>query len=156
MFLACGRFVASVSWSGLFSVRDWATSEIVFSQSYSDGQLTELSTTADRSLFVSPAFTYGAYVVHRSSATLANPQQDSRPQSGRRFGVCKSARHAGFSRLFTEHLQTRLRFTTLLVRALLAAVTGAGDLDAPLPGRLMRRSLSSMATIISACMTFRS
>jgi WD40 repeat protein len=52
LFTACSRFVVSVSWSGLFSVRDRGTAELVFSQTYSDCQLTELSTTADRSLFV--------------------------------------------------------------------------------------------------------
>lgn len=52
LFSACGRFVVSASWRGLFSVRDIETSETVFSQSYSECQLTELSTSADRSLFV--------------------------------------------------------------------------------------------------------
>lgn len=52
LFTACSRFVVSVSWSGLFSVRDRESAEVVFSQSYDDCQLTELSTTADRSLFV--------------------------------------------------------------------------------------------------------
>ena len=52
LFSPCGRFVVSVSWRGLFSVRNSETSETVFSQSYSDCQLTALSTTADRSLFV--------------------------------------------------------------------------------------------------------
>jgi WD40 repeat protein len=51
-FTACSRFVASVSWSGLFSVRDIKTSDVVFSQTYNDCQLRRLSTTADRSLFV--------------------------------------------------------------------------------------------------------
>lgn len=52
VFTACSRYVVTVSWSGLFSVRDRCTAELVFSQTYSDCQLTELSTTADRSLFV--------------------------------------------------------------------------------------------------------
>jgi WD40 repeat protein len=52
-FTACSRFVVSISWNGLFSVRDRETAEVVFSQSYDDGcQLTELSTTADRNIFV--------------------------------------------------------------------------------------------------------
>lgn len=51
-FTACSRFVVSVSWSGLFSVRDRSAAELVFSQVHSDGQLTSLSTTPDRSLFV--------------------------------------------------------------------------------------------------------
>lgn len=52
LFTACSRYVVSVSWSGLFSVRDLENSEIVFFQSYNDSQLGELSTTTDRSLFV--------------------------------------------------------------------------------------------------------
>jgi WD40 repeat protein len=52
LFSSCGRFVASVSWTGLFSVRDWATTKVVFSQSYNDAQLTQLSATDDRRLFV--------------------------------------------------------------------------------------------------------
>ena len=52
LFTACSRFVVSVSWSGLFSVRDHSTAELLFSETYSDSQLTGLSTTADRSLFV--------------------------------------------------------------------------------------------------------
>jgi WD40 repeat protein len=52
LFTACSRFVVSVSWSGLFNVRDRGSARVVFSQSYHDCQLTELSTTADRSLFV--------------------------------------------------------------------------------------------------------
>ena len=52
LFTACSRFVVSISWSGLFSVRDRESAEVVFSHSYDDCQLTELSTTADRSLFV--------------------------------------------------------------------------------------------------------
>jgi WD40 repeat protein len=52
LFTACSRFVISVSWSGLFSVRDIRTLDVVFSQTYSDCQLTRLSATADRSLFV--------------------------------------------------------------------------------------------------------
>jgi WD40 repeat protein len=52
LFTTCSRFIVSVSWRGLFSVRDLQTSEVVFSQAHSDCQLTELSTTADRSLFV--------------------------------------------------------------------------------------------------------
>jgi WD40 repeat protein len=52
-FTACSRFVVTVSWGGLFSVRDRETAEVVVSESYdADCQLTELSTTADRSLFV--------------------------------------------------------------------------------------------------------
>jgi WD40 repeat protein len=52
LFTRCSRFVVSISWNGLFSVRDCKSTEIVFSQSYSNCQLTELSATADRSLFV--------------------------------------------------------------------------------------------------------
>lgn len=52
LFTACSCFVVSVSWSGLFSVRDIRTSDVVFSQTYSDCQLTKLSATTDRSLFV--------------------------------------------------------------------------------------------------------
>jgi WD40 repeat protein len=52
LFSACSRFVVSVSWSGLFSVRDIRSSDMVFSQTYSDCELTRLSATADRSLFV--------------------------------------------------------------------------------------------------------
>jgi len=51
LFTACSRFVVSVSWGGLFSVRDRESAEVVFSQSYDGCQLTELSTTADRRLF---------------------------------------------------------------------------------------------------------
>lgn len=52
LFTACSHFVASVSWSGLFSIRDSETSDLAFSQDYTDCQLTCLSTTTDRSLFV--------------------------------------------------------------------------------------------------------
>ena len=52
LFTACSRFVVSVSRSGLFSVRDRESAEVVFSQSYDACQLTRLSMTADRSLFV--------------------------------------------------------------------------------------------------------
>ena len=52
LFTACSRFVVSVSWSGLFSVRDREIAAVIFSQSYADCQLTQLSSTADRSLFV--------------------------------------------------------------------------------------------------------
>jgi WD40 repeat protein len=53
LFTACSRFVVSVSWGGLFSVRDRESGKLVFSQSYGDDcQLTGLSTTAERSLFV--------------------------------------------------------------------------------------------------------
>lgn len=52
LFTTCSRFIVSVSWSGLFSVRHRSTAELQFSETYSDSQLTELSATADRSLFV--------------------------------------------------------------------------------------------------------
>ena len=52
LFSACGRFIASVSWLGLFSVRDWVTAEVTFSQIYpSTCWLGKICTTADRSCF---------------------------------------------------------------------------------------------------------
>lgn len=52
LFTGCSRFVVSISWGGLFSIRDRESGAVAFSQSYRDCQLTELSTTADRSVFV--------------------------------------------------------------------------------------------------------
>ncbi len=50
LFSACGSYVATVSWKGLFNIRKWTTKEEVFSRLHVDGQLTRLSATADRSL----------------------------------------------------------------------------------------------------------
>lgn len=52
LFSPCGRSVISVSWDSLFSVRDWATGKITFSNLGStECQLDNLCTTADRQLY---------------------------------------------------------------------------------------------------------
>jgi WD40 repeat protein len=51
-FSSCGRFVVSVSWAGLFSVRDWKSKELVFSQVHTDCRIHGLSVTADRHCFI--------------------------------------------------------------------------------------------------------
>lgn len=51
-FSTCGRFVVSVSWDGLFSVREWRTTKLVFSRVHTDFQIRHLSLTADRRSFV--------------------------------------------------------------------------------------------------------
>lgn len=56
LFSDCGRFVVSVSWAGLFTVRNCSTAELVFSRTFEGGQLTKLSTTLDRKWF---AFSVG-------------------------------------------------------------------------------------------------
>lgn len=58
LFSSCGRYVVSVSWSGLFSVRDSAGSELVFSELLEDCMLSRLVTPKDRSFFV---YTVGGY-----------------------------------------------------------------------------------------------
>lgn len=52
LFSSCGRYVVAVSWNGLLSVRDSATSKIVFSHLYRDCILAELSAPQDRRFFV--------------------------------------------------------------------------------------------------------
>lgn len=52
LFSGCGRYVVSVSWSGLLSVRDSATTEIIFSHVYEDCMLNDLSVPQDRRFFV--------------------------------------------------------------------------------------------------------
>ncbi len=51
-FSSCGRFVVSVSWAGLFTVREWKSKELIFSQVHSDCQIRGLSVTSDRKRFV--------------------------------------------------------------------------------------------------------
>jgi WD40 repeat protein len=51
-FSNCGRYVVSASWDGLFSVRDSATTEIVFSHIHVDCMLNHLSVPHDRRCFV--------------------------------------------------------------------------------------------------------
>jgi WD40 repeat protein len=51
-FSGCGRFVVSVSWAGFFSVRDWKSKEVVFSQVHSNCRIHGLSVTADRHCFI--------------------------------------------------------------------------------------------------------
>lgn len=65
LFSSCGRYVVSVSWDGLLSVRDSATTEVVFSHLHRECMLTDLSVPHDRRFFV-----YS--IVHR-------PPSDSQP-----------------------------------------------------------------------------
>lgn len=65
LFSRCGRYVVSVSWDGLLSVRDSATTEVVFSHLHRDCMLTDLSVPHDRRFF---AYSIG----HR-------PPSDSQP-----------------------------------------------------------------------------
>jgi WD40 repeat protein len=51
-FSSCGQFVVSVSWAGLFSVREWKSKEMAFSQVHGDCRVGSLSVTADRRFFV--------------------------------------------------------------------------------------------------------
>jgi WD40 repeat protein len=52
LFTSCGRYVVSVSWDGLLTVRDSANTEMVFSQP-NDGRISsELSVPCDRRFFV--------------------------------------------------------------------------------------------------------
>ncbi len=64
-FSSCGRYVIAASWGGLLSVRDSATSELVFSELYEDCMLNHLVAPKDRSFFV---YTAGGY-----------PQSDTEP-----------------------------------------------------------------------------
>jgi WD40 repeat protein len=52
LFSSCGHYVVSVSWEGLLSVRDSATTELVFSQLYEGGMLSDLTTPRDRRFFI--------------------------------------------------------------------------------------------------------
>jgi WD40 repeat protein len=52
LFSSCGRYVVTVSWDGLLSVRDSVTAEIVFSHIYDGGMLRKLSAPYDRRFFV--------------------------------------------------------------------------------------------------------
>ena len=52
LFSSCGRYVVSVSWGGLLSVRDSATGELVFSRVRKDCFLNDLSVPQDRRFFV--------------------------------------------------------------------------------------------------------
>ncbi|MGZ8900718.1 MAG: WD40 repeat domain-containing protein [Limisphaerales bacterium] len=52
LFTSCSRYVVSVSWNGLLTVRDSATTEMVFSQLYEGGMLNDLSVPRDRRFFV--------------------------------------------------------------------------------------------------------
>jgi WD40 repeat protein len=52
LFSTCGQYVVSVSWDGLLSVRDSATTELVFSHIYEGGMLNDLTTPHDRRFFV--------------------------------------------------------------------------------------------------------
>jgi WD40 repeat protein len=51
LFSSCGKYVVSVSWDGLLSVRDSATGELAFSHVYEDRMLNHLSAPKDRSCF---------------------------------------------------------------------------------------------------------
>jgi WD40 repeat protein len=51
LFTSCSRYVVSVAWNGLFIVREIKSGQTVFSQTYNNCQLTELSSTADRGVF---------------------------------------------------------------------------------------------------------
>jgi WD40 repeat protein len=52
LFSKCGRYVISVSWSGLFSVREWKGAKLIYSYQYpEDCQLSSLSTTSRRTSF---------------------------------------------------------------------------------------------------------
>ncbi len=52
LFSSCGRYVVSVSWDGLLSVRNSVTSELVFSRAYRDSMLDHLSVSRNRQYFV--------------------------------------------------------------------------------------------------------
>lgn len=52
IFTACSKFVASVAWDTLFTVRDCKTSQIIFSEIHSGCHLHRLSANAERNLFV--------------------------------------------------------------------------------------------------------
>lgn len=52
LFSSCGRYVVSVSWRGLLSVRDIETSELVFSHVRGNCMLNDLSAPRDRRFFV--------------------------------------------------------------------------------------------------------
>ena len=52
LFSASGQYVVSVSWGGLLTVRDSATTELVFSHLYRDHMLSDLSMPNDRSFYV--------------------------------------------------------------------------------------------------------
>jgi hypothetical protein len=51
LFSCCSRYVVSVSWHGLLSVRDSAASELLFTHVDQDCMLSELSTPQDRRFF---------------------------------------------------------------------------------------------------------
>lgn len=51
-FSSCGRYVVSVSWGGLLSVRNSATGEVLFSHVRDDCMLDNLSVPRDRRFFV--------------------------------------------------------------------------------------------------------
>jgi WD40 repeat protein len=52
LFSSCGRYVVSVSWHGLFSVRNGASGELVFSDVTKECMLNDLSAPCDRRFFV--------------------------------------------------------------------------------------------------------
>jgi len=52
LFSSCGHYIVSVSWDGLLSVRNSATTEMVFSHIHTGGILGDLTTPRDRRFFV--------------------------------------------------------------------------------------------------------
>jgi WD40 repeat protein len=52
LFSSCGRYVVSASWDGLLSVRNSATTEMVFSHTHEGGMIFHLTTPRDRQFFV--------------------------------------------------------------------------------------------------------
>jgi hypothetical protein len=48
LFAADGAYIVSVSWGGLFSVRERKTAKLVYEQQYEEAQLTSLCTTGSR------------------------------------------------------------------------------------------------------------
>ena len=52
LFSSCGQYIISVSWDGLLSVRDSATTELVFSQIHEGGMLFDLTAPHDRRFFI--------------------------------------------------------------------------------------------------------
>ena len=52
LFSSCGRYVVSVSWDGLLSMRDSSTGELAFSCEHRERMLNDLSAAKDRRFFV--------------------------------------------------------------------------------------------------------
>lgn len=52
LFSTCGQYIVSVSWGGLLSIRNSATTELVFGHIYKGGMLHRLTTPQDRRFFI--------------------------------------------------------------------------------------------------------